>query len=246
VRTRELIAIVALAAAAAVVVIGGTPTAIRAPAGAVLLFLFAYGWSCLLLPRGTVDGVERVLATIALGFSLTVMLTLAIHQSPLRVTRGSWALGFAIVGAVPFVLTGHQRRTLDPEPPRMRWIAPSSRDIKLCLGALVVLAVTAVLARRPLPPPAGVDGYTQLWLVPRVSAAEIGVASYETSTTSYRLDVVVGGRTQRWTFRLRPTERWKTTLPASGEDAEARLYRGGSATIYRRVSAPLTTVPARR
>jgi hypothetical protein len=84
-----------------------------------------------------------------------------------------------------------------------------------------------------------VEGYSQLWLVPRGDQSELGVASFELGATTYRLELFAGDTVvDEWEFDLRPNDRWTVQVPASKAGRfQANLYRDHDSSPYRRVMA---------
>ena len=236
----------ALVAVAAVVLVEAPwmPAPLRALAAGVLLALPGYWCSRVLFPVRTIGTVERGAATLALSFATTMVLTLVLDILGIKLTRASWAGSIAIAGvaaswwgAAPSALLAEEPRRRLPSLPR---ITRRPRDLVVAALLVVVLVATAVLARTPLPPPKGVAGYTQLWLVANADGHELGIASYELSGASYHLDLladdaVIGG----WDVTLVPGQRWTTEVPQTVDGQAAvlhgRLYKDGAPVPYRTV-----------
>jgi hypothetical protein len=230
-----------VAAVAAEVLAPRAPTAVRVLVGAVLVLAVGGGLSFVVFPRGRVGGAERVLSAFALALTALIVVSFVLYLSPWRLSTRSWALALGVVGVTACLVSevGHRRAGRSPHPARItpRRPAWSTLDVAACVGMVVVLALVVVLARRPLAPPEGVGGYTQLWLVPDASGAELGVASFELERTSYHLELVSGQTVvQMWDFELAPNERWTVEAPPVPGVVQARLYRNGDAAVYRRVS----------
>lgn len=213
----------------------GAP-AVRLPAGVSLaLLLPGYALSRAVLAPGTVTRAERATTALALSVISLIIVSLAVNLSPWELSKRSWALG---AGGTTVLASGLARirapgRGASPVTIKL----PRLRDVALLLVSLATITTTVVLARRPLPPPKHVGGYTQLWLVPGPGGPELGVASYELRTTRYRLELMADGRpVRRWdTISLAPGRRWTVTVGDARGALDAQLYRVADTVPYRQV-----------
>lgn len=122
---------------------------------------------------------------------------------------------------------------------RPRLLAP----IVLAAAALALSAGAIALSRASAVDQERRAAFTQLWLVPRGDAAEVGVRNEEGADATYRLEVVGppsdGARVLiERTLRLSDSQAWsgRLVLPPTAvpEQVTAELFRPGDALPYRR------------
>ncbi len=235
-----------LLTAALLLMIAGVPTVVRVPVAVAVVLAVGHAWALAVFPRPLLGPPERLVASVALAITALIMISLAIQVSPWRLTARSWIVGLGLVGIGAWRIASERA---DPEwssSPKVDRTASVWRrnDARAALVLVAVLGVVGVIARQPLPPPDGVDGFTQLWLVPAGSGGELGVASFEMSPTTYRLELRSGTElVDEWLVQLRPDERWTVDVSVTGQVLEARLFRDGDATAYRAVRTPLGASP---
>jgi hypothetical protein len=234
------------------------PAALVVPAGILIIVLPAYWWSRVILPSLTGRSAETILATLVLVAVIVITLVLVLYGTGIRVTNIALALSLATLGVAGWRLStrvsaGDTPVAGAPGPALRvgRLPSPRRRDLVILLIAVIVLGGTAVLARTPLSPPAGVQGYSQLWLLPQPAGLQLGVASFELRRTHYRLELVADGAVVRtWDdVLLAPGQRFTEEVVAPGSFIEARLYLkdNSSPDPYRTVHiggpAPTTAPP---
>ncbi|CAN5609958.1 hypothetical protein BH24ACT5_BH24ACT5_30310 [soil metagenome] len=209
-------------------------------AGAVLLLWAGHGAGRLLLRSRQLGWAERLAATIALSLSAAIVVSLVLYLLPWPLEARRWAAGLGGIGLLSYVFVGITGMRDENEPsgaramrlPVWRW-----RDVSACAGIAVTLIAVVVVARQPLEPPEGVAGYTQLWLVPGTSDAQLGVASFELESTEYTIELSSDSIVlERWTFRLAPNGEWTRSVPLTATALEALLFRAGETGVYRRVN----------
>jgi uncharacterized membrane protein len=249
-RRPELAQAAALVTVTIVVASLDAPFALRLIAGSAVLLLPGYAWSRVLFPTGETGAAERTLSTLALAVANVITITVLLYRSPWPLTARSWAIGTAAAGFVALVVLLLRPDRTGPRPPWGNWPLPRRRDVVLVGLSVVVLAATAVLAFRPLSPPTGVTGYTELSLSRDGNHVVLGVASFELHSTHYRIELARDGVvTQTWEdVALDPSRSWTQVGELAGTSIEARLYRHGDdpTTPYRNVRllvAPATTAP---
>lgn len=242
-RLRDGRLLLLLTVVAFVVVVLPAPTVLRAPATIIALGLLGVGSSLALVPGRDVGWPVRLASALALALTAMILVSLAIQVSPWALDRASWAVGLYIWGAAAWVIAIRRAPERSGEvasdrPTVLPWLAP--RSLLLTLLLVVVLIAVAGVARRPLPPPDGVGGYTQLWLVPGEENGELGLASFELEPTSYRLELWSGGDlAEMWNLTLRPGESWTVAVAPTAREVEARLFRGTDTQPYRTVRSPV-------
>lgn len=232
-----LVLVVAGLVAVALVTATGTPGPVRVAAALALAGVLPGLALVRLLLRPDADATTASVAAVGLSLAACVLVALAVHVSPWRLDRTTWARGLGAV-ALAAALAGAGRS----ERPRLAlrwWPTPRPRDVALLAGAVVITVTAVAAARHPLPPPPSVTGYTQLWLTPAGhDRAELGVASFELTETTYRLELLVDGRvTATWDrILLEPRGRWTDSVGRGTGTVEARLYRGTDGGLpYRHV-----------
>lgn len=225
-------------------VIAGIPLTLALPGYALTRAVF----------REPLGAGYYVVLSLALSISVTILGALvlnALWPSARPLSSGSWAalLCAVTVAAATFA---HRRGHVGPPAPRLP-APPRARDAALLGVALLVTGGAVSLARTPLPPPHGVTGYTQLWLVPHAPTATLGVRSKELHPARFRLRLALDGRTiESWKLRLAPGQGWSVDLPIDSPRAgyhlgEATLYRlPDRKRAYRRVRVNLGTATERR
>lgn len=243
----DVIVAAAAAGAAAVLAASQPPTIIGALLGVPLMLIApGYALSRALLPGRFAGPAERATAALGLSLAFLVLAAVTMHAAGVPLSRRSWA---AVVGAATVVATAVA--AWRAPAPAVAGRLPRVRGARLLLTlvALVLLADAVVIARRPLAPPRGVPGYTQLWLIRTGRQAELGVHSYELAPAGYRLDLIVNGRVaRRWPdIMLATGEGWSTAVRLAGSRIEARLYRADRPQqMYRHVRMAVPrSAPAR-
>jgi uncharacterized membrane protein len=223
---------------------------------------------------------ERAVLTLGLSLAAAAAGGLVLAQTPWRLRAGPWAvlLGGIVLAASAVALarrsnvpgagpdTGDNGPKTNDESAPHRPVRPSPAVLRPTLQALVLalaglVAVGAlVIAARGAVAQQRAATFTQLWLVPARGAqhapgagpndVRLGLRSLEARTTTYRLELLVGGVTMReWpAIELDPGEDWAATLPlppvaaGAGEAdrtgaVEAVVYRAEApGTPYRRVT----------
>lgn len=238
---RDLAGVALLAVvAAATVQIDDLPGVVRAAAGlGLVLVLPGYALTRAALSQRIAGAAERIALSLALSVPATILSGLLINLSPWRLSVSSWSLTLAgVVVAGCAVAATRRPRSRAPERSVWRLAVP---DGALLGAAVAVTGGALALGFTSLPPPRGTPGYTELWLLPRGRAIELGLQSRELKIADYEVRLRGGGRQIRsWTvLSIRPGERWTVKLRPKSIKArgpvEARLYRIPSDRIYRRV-----------
>jgi hypothetical protein len=210
-----------------------------------MLFVPGYAITAAAFPHAILGLPERVV--LSLGLSLAVLITgsLILYLMLGGLNANSWAiLLFAVTLVASLIATVHRVRNPGDIPARihlgLRWYQ------LLFFGFAALLVVAAFdLALTPLPSQ-GIQGYTELWIVPagneQKNVVRLGINSMEFATTSYKLDVQARGQNiQEWSgIELTPGQKWETTMalpPAiAGQMVEAVIYRlDAPKEVYRRV-----------
>jgi hypothetical protein len=233
-RSTDLLAVSALAGVAAIVVTTVHVVAVRtAFAMPLLLACPGYSLTAAVFAGVPLERARRLLLALGLSLSLAVVGALVLSLTQVGLRDGSWAVlltavtwGAGVIGA----LRRERRAPSRLQLPRIRLVDV----VLLALAALVAVGAMA-FARAPLSAK-NVQGYTALWLRPApqagVPAVQLGVASRELISVSYRLELEVGTHLvfdRRLT--LEPGQQWEQVVhpaPATTlavEPVHVRLYR---------------------
>ena len=210
----------------------------------LVLFAPGYALAAALFPPQTLGVPERLLFTVALSLVSAILGSLVLFVLKVELRPAAWALLLAAITLGASLVAWRRRK--------FARLAPLAFKVSFMQGGtlgLAGLAVVAALALARVPAsPAGLQGYTLLWMLPgdsaQASGVRIGVSSMEFAPTQYRLLLSVDGQvTDEWgAITLAPGEKWEVSvvLPAQGADSgkvEAALYRlDNPGIVYRRVS----------
>lgn len=219
------------------------PLVLLAPGYAIVAATFAR--------RHNLGWQRTALLSLALSLATLVIGAFVLNYAPGGIRDFSWAILLPLVTIACCRAAALRRpKSARPAPPR-----PSigRRDAAFVGGGVALAAAALVLAMTALPAD-NARGYTELWVTPGGSSAEVGVGSEEQHETSYVLRTRLGGGApivRR--FTLRPGEEHKIRLGAvpSSNGApvpvEARLSRANHPDqVYRRVSAWIPTRQVRQ
>lgn len=215
------------------------PLVLLAPGYAIVAATFA---------RRNLDWQRTALLSLALSLATLVIGAFVLDYTPGGIRDFSWAILLPLVTIACCRAAALRRpKSSIPVPPR-----PSigRRDAAFVGGGVVLAAAALVLAMTTLPAD-NARGYTELWVTPGGSSAEVGVGSEEQHETSYVLRTRLGGRApvvRR--FTLRPGAEHKIRLGAASSSSgapvpvQARLSRAGRPDqVYRQVSASIPAGP---
>jgi uncharacterized membrane protein len=210
----------------------------------LVLFVPGYALAAALFPPRTLGVPERLLFSVALSLASTMLGSLVLYWLKVGLRPATWALLLTAITLGTSLIAWQRRKD--------RESAPLALNLSLVQGGtlgLAGLAVVAALTLARVPSsPAGLEGYTLLWILPTDRAeppgVRLGISSMEFTPVSYRLLFTVDGRpAYEWaTISLGPGEKWEefVPLPAQGAGSgriEATLYRlDNPSVVYRRVS----------
>ena len=211
------------------------PLVLLAPGYAIVAATFA---------RRNLGWQRTALLSLALSLATLVIGAFVLNYTPGGIRDFSWAILLPLV-TIACCRAAALRRPKSGGPALPR---PSigRRDAAFVGGGIVLAVAALVLAMTTLPAD-NARGYTELWVTPGRSSAEVGVGSEEQYETSYVLRTRLGGGAPLVRrFTLRPGEeqtiRLGTTPSSSGAPVpvEARLSRAGHPDqVYRQVSASI-------
>jgi hypothetical protein len=233
-RRPDLAATITLAALATLIVTfvpGMRP--LRAPFAALLLLaLPGYSLTAVLFPGRAIDWPRRLLLTIGLSISVSVVVGLLLNLTPFGLRAWSWSVALLAVTCGTCAVAA----CLEREPPSLPAVARRRvglPSLLFLLGAALLVFSAVVLAQTPLTAK-NAQGYTALWLLPAGSgeSVHVGITSGELHPLSFRLVVRVGSKKEydRRLPALQPGQQFEATLPLGGAPAGPRptvalLYR---------------------
>jgi uncharacterized membrane protein len=203
-----------LTIAAALAVVGAliaclVPVEIVRVAAALPLTLYLPGFA---LVAAVFDGEElaplkRVTVEVAASLILLVLGAFVLNVFPFGLTTASWAVLLAALVVAGCLVAARRRGKAGPV--RRPLIPPDGRPSKLSallVGAAILIGAGSIaLAQKPLPAKHA-ESYTALWMLPTDGAEDaviVGVQSNQQDPAAYRLDIVVGGRGQSETHRVK-------------------------------------------
>jgi hypothetical protein len=201
----------------------------------LVLILPGYAISAALFPQRSIGFADRLLLVAGLSIAATVITGIGLYLTHWGLTRLPWGLTLSAIVLVFSLAAGWRRR---------RDVTGSSQPLKLGLKPVQILqillaVVTAGAAVRIASieqPPAGILGYSSLWMVPASNSSltplKIGVSSQEFTPQSYNLQLSVDAQVvKEWQgINLNPGAKWETQADLTGDLSqvkviEARLYR---------------------
>jgi uncharacterized membrane protein len=210
----------------------------------LVVFVPGYALTAALFPPRTLGVPERLLFSVALSLVLTMLGSLALYALHVGLRPMTWALLLAAVTLCASLVAWRRRKATGPAAPAVH--LSLAQGGVLTLAGLAVAAAVA-LARVPSSP-AGLEGYTLLWILPNDAAPapriQLGVSSMEFTPTRYHLLVTLDGQViYDWAeIDLGPGEKWAelVAVPDHGSglgQVEALLYRlDNPDVVYRRAT----------
>jgi hypothetical protein len=250
--------LVALAAIGTTVLADGNLAIRGLVALPLVLFAPGYAVASALLSARWRRGVEMVVLSLGLSLLITAIGGLALGWTSWGLTARSWTIVLSGVtlgaGAVSMLRSRQEDAGASQLAARLAGRGLPLRD-RLLLGLTGLTLVGALLLAQIGAALQPADGFTQLWISPPSpadpAAIQLGMRSQESTATTFRVQLNVGGQTVReWgPLVLEPGENWDATavLPpvtdaATDGRVEAVVYRqdgsspGGAELPYRRVT----------
>jgi hypothetical protein len=216
-------------------------TAVRAIFAVPLcLVLPGYALTSAAFARRSVTRAHMLMLTVAMSLSILAIGSLVLQLVPGGLRTASWTvlLLFVVIGGS--AIAARRRRPVADR----RWpdLPPRPRLLEAALLVIAGLGTAAAFALAKTPLPArNVIGYTQLWMLRAGSASQpgvhIGVASAETGSIAYRLELVAEPdhapiqAVASFQFALRPGQQFErvvpiaTFAPSGSQRVVAHLYR---------------------
>jgi uncharacterized membrane protein len=256
----DLAATAALAVVSALVVIALPGAHLLRAVFAVLLVVLLPGYSltAALFAGRQLDWPRRLLLTLGLGLSASIVISLALNLFPSALRSWTWAVALLVATCTVCAFAAEQRRRIAPASrtesvisiPRLRF-----RDLGVALAALLLFGGAVAFARTPLAAK-NVQGYSAVWLLPgargKTTTVQVGVTSAEKQTRSYRLVLRVGSTVvYRRKLTLAPGGNFATVVKLGRRRAPvatvvASLYiRGRPTAVYRMAKLTLHRVKTR-
>ena len=219
------------------------------------------------LPGNRLSLAERLMLSLGLSLSLSVLVGLALNWTVHDFGREHWLVGLGAVTviALGIALTRSRSQVIKtkrlPQPidssrgasigseTARRWTV-TRRDVAL-LAIAGMLGTSAVLVARLGTRIMPREGYSQLWMLPVEGSADqvqLGIHSFELADQSFLLDVGEGGTIlQRWSaLTIEMGGIWESTLtlpmrPVRSRVIYARLYlKNQPNEIYRQVTLSIS------
>jgi uncharacterized membrane protein len=151
--------------------------------------------------------LKRVTVEVAASLIVLVLGAFVLNIFPFGLTTASWAAllaAFVVVGC--FAAARRRGKARPVRRPLFGSAGRPSKGTALLLGAAVLIGAASIaLAQKPLPAKHA-EGYTALWMLPTDGAEDaviVGVQSNQQDPAAYRLDIVVGGKGQSETHRVK-------------------------------------------
>jgi hypothetical protein len=242
-RSNVFLAMAVAGVAVAIVLLDFAPPPIRIAATLPLVVLLpGYTLTSALFARQAPEMPSQLLLSVGLSLAITILEGLALNLTPWGLQAVSWGLalgGTTIVAGGVALLRG--RRHSAPAAPAA---GPTMRQ-GLLMGVGAALLLAAIFIASSPAPQQGLEGYTNLWMVPAPagspSTLHVGVSSLEFATTRYKLQLEADGRViQEWpAIMLEPSQTWEADATVRPEllrvgPIKAVLYRlDAPAQVYR-------------
>ncbi len=219
-RYLDLLVVLVLAGAGAILVIAPISIAWLRAVLAAPMVLFAPGYAISAAAAGgrRVNWPERLLLSLGLSIMVVILGGLALNLTPWKLRVDTWVVflaGLTLVACVIALVRRHHA----PAAPRE---AAPSVNIRLgqvlIVGLAVVVAAGAIgVARTPLPG-RDIQGYTLLWALPgegeNACTIRYGMTSGELTSTAYRLEILRNSQPfQIWpVITLAPGDKWEQSV----------------------------------
>ncbi|HYK95036.1 MAG TPA: hypothetical protein VE011_04090 [Candidatus Dormibacteraeota bacterium] len=216
-------------------------------AGIIAFVLASVALVVLILPgivlaitRRPVESLRRLdlfLVASALSLGCIAIGGLVLNLIPGGLSRTAW---LGLVAVLLLAIAVFARRGLPPLR-RESWVRPTNGQALAMVAACVLMMVSLLIARAGVKQPS--EPFSALWVVPAGSGmVKIGLDNQELATTTYRVDVTVGGIIQRSfpAITVAMGERWTTLVPQparGGPPLEVLVYVASQPdVVYRRVT----------
>ncbi len=224
-------------------------------AAALLLVLPGFALAAALFPRERLGWAERLLMALAGSMALLIVAALLLNITPWGLRTATWVMAVAGITLVAGTVALVRRRQAAPgvveveRPPALVRRRTTGLPWRLTLPqaamftlAAVLLGLSVFVARTPASG-AAYAGYTQLWMLPAAQGqptVTLGVTSQEFTPTTYRLELLAGGKVVRsWpALVIQPQATWQATVtvPANGSGTANFGYTPPGSISRRRIS----------
>lgn len=220
----------------------------------LVLVLPGYTLSEVLFRKRSLDASERLLFSLGLSLAIDILGGLFLNILPVGLQAASWAALLGMLTLIFSLLVAYLRRGVPVggvQLSRVRLAIYPGIVFALAVAVAIVAVVYAAYGAAHQPSP----GFTQLWMLPEVSAGKscavrLGVQSFESAFVTYRLAMTANGDSvATWSsLSLAPQEEWVHLVPItpSASDniyVDVRLYQADKpVTVYREVHLTFSNV----
>jgi hypothetical protein len=230
-RSRELLIVLIFVVAAELAVFLNLPVPIRAVMTAPLAFVLpGIAFLAASMPTARLQGVERLLISLALSIAIAVLLGLAMGLAGVQLIPETWAASLGLL-TLSAAAVGWLRRPAT-EPPIEKARRVDRRFLSL-VGMAVVLTILVVGVTRYVTVGQEAVAPPQLWIQEGSSPNTVSVGIKASSEGGeYRLRVTSGGNLiDEVDVPLGPSSAWSKDIPVTDENLQrpivARLFRAG-------------------
>jgi hypothetical protein len=243
-RNNLILAMAVAGIAVAIVLLDFATPPIRIAATLPLVLLLpGYALTLALFARQVPETPSQLLLSVGLSLAITILEGLALNLTPWGLQAVSWALalgGTTLAAGIVALLRGRH----SSPPVAAPATGPTIRQ-GLLMGVGAAFLFAAIFIASSPAPQQGLEGYTNLWMVPAdtgsPSTLQVGVSSLEFATTQYKLQLEADGKViQEWpAIMLEPSQTWEADATIRPEllnagPIKAVLYRlDAPAQVYR-------------
>ncbi len=210
----------------------------------LVLALPGYALLTGLFPYPELDRPTRLLLSVSLSITLTILIGLILNRLPLGLGPGSWAIALwftTIAGCMIALMRRMFAKPLDPqEQIAGLGIVTVWQGLRLNIGQLALIAIAVLICLGALTlalyeaqrqPPANT---MQLWLLPdtqgKQGSLRVGIASVGSASGAFKILVMRNGvMLHEWRLDIAPGQQWEQQIfVAPGlipQAIDARLYR---------------------
>jgi uncharacterized membrane protein len=202
---------------------------------------------CAIFPESRLPRLERFLYVIGLSLAVIILSGLLLNITSWGLQTNSWLFILSVVTVGASMIAIRRRSQLSVQESTPVRFSLQVRQL-IFLGLAIVMIGFALKLTLTPQPPANIQGYTSLWILPESETQPgtllVGIHSQELQTTQYDLMLTYNHQfIKKWiNISLEPGATWQhsITMPSGQGLAEAVLYRTDNPeVIYRQVSTTL-------
>jgi Protein of unknown function (DUF1616) len=214
-----------------------------------VLVLPGYAITAAIFPGQSLSGLERLLLTLGLSLTVTILSGLVLNLTPWGIQVDSWAALLSIVTLVAS-LAAMQRRRIGrakiPDSAKPHFPLSVRGGLLFGISGLIV-AVALGFSQAPKSSQY-LQGYTTLWILPGAESQQtgisLGISNQEFDLMHYQLQLTQDGKlVKEWPdISLEPGKHWEQSIvmPVSQGLVEANLFLANNpGVVYRHVTLPL-------